>query len=40
MPYDAVELEWYRKEARRRRAELDAGTGGNISGADERHMRQ
>ena len=40
MPYDAVELEWYRKEARRRRAELDAGTGGNISGADERRMRQ
>lgn len=40
MPYDAVELEWYRREARRRRAELDAGTGGNISGADERRMRQ
>lgn len=34
MPYDAVELEWYRKEARRRRAELDAGTDTNISGTD------
>jgi len=38
MPYDAVECEWYRKEARRRRAALDAKDDTNISDTDRPHM--
>lgn len=34
MPTDAVELEWYREEARRRRAALDAESNANINAAD------
>lgn len=34
MPEDAVELEWYRAEARRRRAALDAQSETNINAAD------
>lgn len=34
MPEDAVELEWYRAEARRRRATLDAQSETNINAAD------
>lgn len=40
MPFDAAELEWYRAEAGRRRAALDAADGTNISGEGREHMKQ